>query len=99
MNLFLFIQVPLNQIPKMEIYDLIRRVEKCYSESLLKIKKWCGSHPVLMEELDNEEYGESTRKHFLQQVRCSLVLRPMSLTSLDILLLPAISLMNIPITE
>ena len=69
MNLFLFIQVPLNQIPKMEIYDLIRRVEKCYSESLLKIKKWCGSHPVLMEELENEEYGESTRKHFLQQVQ------------------------------
>ncbi|XP_065060127.1 tRNA:m(4)X modification enzyme TRM13 homolog isoform X2 [Rhopilema esculentum] len=60
-------KVPLNKIPKMEIYDLIKRVEKCYSESLLKIKKWCGSHPVLKEELDNEEYGESTRKHFLQQ--------------------------------
>ena len=68
-----FFQIPLNKIPEDEILQLIEKVSKFYSKSMLNIKENCGIHEVLQEELRNEEYGESSRKHLLQQVICNSI--------------------------
>ena len=53
---------------KDEILQLIEKINSFYSRSSLKIMENCGTHKVLKDELENEEYGETSRKHLLQQV-------------------------------
>ena len=63
--------MPLNAVPTDELCDLIKRVNECYSKLEITIAKYIGSHKVLKDELENQEYGPTTRKHFIQQVRTS----------------------------
>ena len=65
----LFFKVPLNKVPSQEINDLIERINSCYAKLKLSVEECIGTHEVLKEELENEEYGASARKHLLQQVR------------------------------
>eukprot|EP00112_Aurelia_sp_Birch-Aquarium-sp1_P016120 Seg3626.1 transcript_id=Seg3626.1/GoldUCD/mRNA.D3Y31 product=tRNA:m protein_id=Seg3626.1/GoldUCD/D3Y31 len=60
-------KVPLNKVPHQEISNLIERINSCYAKSTLNIEECSGTHRVLKEELENEEYGASARKHLLQQ--------------------------------
>ncbi len=63
--------MPLNEVPKSELSDLIKRIEECHSRFEIKIGRSKGSHSVLSQELENKEYGATTRKHLVQQVsRC-----------------------------
>ena len=67
--MIILFQVPLNKISEDEILQLIEKVNKFYSKSIVNIKENCGIHEVLQEELRNEQYGESSRKHLMQQVK------------------------------
>ena len=61
-------QVPLMKIPEDEIFQLIEKVNNFYSHSNVIIKENFGTHEILCEEIGKIEYGESSRKHLLQQV-------------------------------
>lgn len=60
-------KMPLNAVPTDELCDLIKRVNEYYSKLEITIAKYIGSHKVLKDELENQEYGPTTRKHFIQQ--------------------------------
>jgi len=62
-----FERVPLAQVPNEEILQLIEKVDIFHSKANLNIRECYGMHEVLQEELRSEEYGESKRKHLLQQ--------------------------------
>eukprot|EP00794_Sanderia_malayensis_P009884 gene9884-10894_t len=57
----------LNAVLKPELYDLIQRVQDCYSKHKIEPDTCIGSHNALASELKKEEYGPTTRKHLIQQ--------------------------------